>query len=76
MKPHFAHKYTGGVLAPTKTNSKVKLVYIEQGAHHLDLRSSNPLDPQSVKIARALEVKEIATWLNEFAVKKGYDIKY
>ncbi|KAF0981827.1 hypothetical protein FDP41_011688 [Naegleria fowleri] len=66
----------GGVLAPTKTNSKVNLVYIEQGAHHLDLRSSNPLDPQSVKIARALEVKEIATWLNEFAVKKGYDIKY
>ncbi|EFC48673.1 lysosomal carboxypeptidase [Naegleria gruberi] len=66
----------GGVLPGMKVNEKVKVVYIEGGAHHLDLRSSNPLDPQSVRLARALEVKEITAWLNEFSAKRGLKMKY
>ena len=66
----------GDVLSPEKVNDKIKLVYIEKGAHHLDLRGSNPMDPQSMKSARALETKEIGVWLNEFSAKKGLGIKY
>jgi len=40
-------------------------ILIAQGAHHLDLRSSNPADPKSVIAARLQEIKYIQQWLDE-----------
>jgi len=42
-------------------------ILIPHGAHHLDLRSSNPADPQSVILAREQEVKIIQQWVNAAA---------
>ncbi len=38
-------------------------VIVAEGAHHLDLRSANPLDPQSVITARATEVATLKAWI-------------
>ncbi|XP_070532339.1 dipeptidyl peptidase 2-like [Ptychodera flava] len=40
-------------------------ILIEGGAHHLDLRSSNPADPPSVVQARAKEVQYIQQWIKQ-----------
>jgi len=40
-------------------------VVIEEGAHHLDLRSQDPLDPLSVRVARYIETQVIIKWINE-----------
>ncbi|KAL1438563.1 hypothetical protein MTO96_047922 [Rhipicephalus appendiculatus] len=53
----------GGVLE-TISDSLIA-IYMEGAAHHLDLRSSNPADPESVVKARALEKKYITKWLRE-----------
>lgn len=44
----------GGVLR--NYNDKIKIMIIPEGAHHLDLRSSNPADPASVIDARLYEL--------------------
>jgi lysosomal Pro-X carboxypeptidase len=36
---------------------------VAEGAHHLDLRSANPADPDSVKEVRLQEVNYLQTWL-------------
>lgn len=54
---------SGGVLE--SISDRLIAIYMEGAAHHLDLRSSNPADPQSVVEARALEKKYITTWLKE-----------
>jgi hypothetical protein len=36
-----------------------------QGAHHLDLMFSHPLDPPSVTAARQTELKHITKWIQE-----------
>lgn len=38
-------------------------IVIDEGAHHLDLRSSNPRDPQSVLEARQQEKTFISNWI-------------
>jgi lysosomal Pro-X carboxypeptidase len=38
-------------------------VIIAEGAHHLDLRGSDPADPDSVKQGRFLEIQNIVKWL-------------
>ena len=38
---------------------------IPEGAHHLDLRGSDPNDPQSVIKARELEQLAIKKWINQ-----------
>lgn len=55
----------GGVLE-TISDSLIA-IYMEGAAHHLDLRSSNPADPESVVRARVLEKKYITKWLREAA---------
>ncbi|XP_066919174.1 lysosomal Pro-X carboxypeptidase-like [Clytia hemisphaerica] len=41
-------------------------VFIEDGAHHLDLRSANDLDPQSVIDARNIHKQNIEKWIHEY----------
>ena len=53
-----------GVL--NSTNPNIVTVYIEDGAHHLDLRSSNPLDPESVISARQVHKQNIKKWIAEW----------
>jgi lysosomal Pro-X carboxypeptidase len=41
-------------------------LYIEGGAHHLDLRPPNDLDPPTVTEARAIEMANIKKWISEY----------
>jgi len=59
----------GGVLKNVTGNPSIIAITIDQGAHHLDLRASNPADPPSVIAARAIEVNAINTWLAEYNAK-------
>lgn len=36
---------------------------IDGGAHHIDLRDADPLDPQSVKDARIIEAAYLYKWI-------------
>ncbi|XP_006823122.1 dipeptidyl peptidase 2-like, partial [Saccoglossus kowalevskii] len=54
----------GGVLS--SLSDSLIAVLIDGGAHHLDLRGANPLDPQSVLNARQEEVKYIQKWIEQF----------
>ena len=55
--------HRGGVL--TSVSDSVIAVVIKDGAHHLDLRSSNAKDPKSVIQARQIEVSNIQKWIDE-----------
>lgn len=44
-------------------SSSLIAINISEGAHHLDLRGSNPEDPQSVIQVRRLEAQLIASWI-------------
>ena len=49
-------------------------IVIEEAAHHLDLRSSNPGDPNSVIQAREQEKQIIKNWIkNAGSTKKATD---
>lgn len=54
----------GGVLQTD--NYKIDIIIIPEGAHHLDLRSSNPKDPASVVMAREEESRIINKWISEY----------
>jgi lysosomal Pro-X carboxypeptidase len=56
----------GGVLTNVTGNPSIIAITIAQGAHHLDLRASDPADPQSVIDARLIETNAITTWLTEY----------
>ena len=61
---HLDPWYGGGVL--TNINDKLPAIVIQEGAHHLDLRSSNPQDPSSVIKARLNEIDIIQSWIDEW----------
>lgn len=55
--------HLGGPL--TDVTDSIIAVIVEDGAHHLDLRETNPQDPESVKQARFKEINEIIRWIEE-----------
>ncbi|XP_069747081.1 lysosomal Pro-X carboxypeptidase [Narcine bancroftii] len=58
---------SGGV---TKSISDTLVaIFIPDGAHHLDLRSSNKHDPPSVQKARDMEVQYFKKWIEEAKIE-------
>jgi lysosomal Pro-X carboxypeptidase len=55
---------SGGVLY--NLSSSTVAIIIPEGAHHLDLRASNPADPISVRTARKVHRKFIRLWLQNY----------
>merc|ERR1712117_382357 len=55
----------GGVF-DNEANPTIYTILIEDAAHHLDLRSSNSADPDSVKEARAAEFMIVESWLKNY----------
>lgn len=55
----------GGFLTPGDSDSGNAWVFLNQGAHHLDLRGPHPDDPEEVTEARALEESIIWGWIQE-----------
>ncbi|XP_044765959.1 lysosomal Pro-X carboxypeptidase [Coccinella septempunctata] len=58
----------GGVLS--NISRTVSAIIIPEGAHHLDLRSSNSADPYSVKRARKFHADSITHWLRRYHYEK------
>ncbi|XP_042898313.1 dipeptidyl peptidase 2 isoform X1 [Parasteatoda tepidariorum] len=54
----------GGVLQDI--SDTLVTVLVDGGAHHLDLRADNPLDPPSVVAARSFETRNIQKWLHDY----------
>ena len=59
----------GGIMEDV--SESVVAVFIEQGAHHLDLMFSHPDDPPSVRAARELEESMIVKWIEEYREEGG-----
>jgi len=53
----------GGLFTAPMNTHEVYIVIIPEGAHHLDLRSSNEEDPESVTEARKKYVKIFRKWI-------------
>lgn len=62
--------WSAGGVTENITHSLVSIL-IPEGAHHLDLRYSNDLDPPSVRAARALELKYFQTWIKQYQKATG-----
>ena len=60
----------GGVLR--SFNDKVDVIIIPEGAHHIDLRADNKLDPASVKEARRFHTKKIKQWIVNYQANVKY----
>ena len=64
---------SGGILRSGKNKSGVVALIIPEGAHHLDLRGTNPADPVSVKTVRKQERSYIKMWIQqEIADKRDF----
>lgn len=77
IKAHSNIVFSNGLLDPWSAGGVTKnltdsliAVLIEEGAHHLDLRHKNPLDPPSVVQARKTEKILIAKWIKEYNKNK------
>ena len=42
-------------------------IFMERGAHHLDLRGPNLADPPEVTAARKIEEANIKSWIDEYS---------
>lgn len=76
IKTHSNIVFSNGMLDPWSAGGVTKnitdslvAVLIEDGAHHLDLRHKNTLDPPSVVQARNTEKFYIAKWIKEYNEK-------
>lgn len=45
-------------------------LYIENAAHHLDLRTPNSADPDTVVNAREIELETIQSWIADYMTKR------
>jgi lysosomal Pro-X carboxypeptidase len=61
--------WMGGGIVKTISESVIAII-IENGAHHLDLRSASDKDPLSVIKARQLEVQHIKRWIDQYKRQK------
>jgi len=57
--------YGGGVLGEMKNSPTIETFMIQGGAHHLDLRASDPLDPATVIECRKRQQQAITRWIKE-----------
>jgi lysosomal Pro-X carboxypeptidase len=57
----------GGILS--NISESLIAVQIPNGAHHIDLMFSNPLDTPDIKAARATELAEIRKWVVQVAAR-------
>jgi lysosomal Pro-X carboxypeptidase len=64
---------SGGVLDPLEAGHKNFIFIIDQGAHHLDLRATNPLDPPQVTEFRDQYVQIMQGWINAELENAGAD---
>ena len=69
---------SGGILR--SVSGSVVSLLIPEGAHHLDLRGSNPKDPASVVSARKMERQFIKKWIGQanrklYSKKNGPDLQ-
>ena len=51
---------------PLGAHKSIVVRIIENGAHHLDLRASNPMDPPSVVKVRQEELQAMRQWITEW----------
>jgi hypothetical protein len=66
---------SGGVTANVTGNPSVIALVIDGGAHHLDLRASNPADPPAVTQARLVEAAAIRSWINSYYERRGMGVR-
>ncbi|XP_026319877.1 lysosomal Pro-X carboxypeptidase [Hyposmocoma kahamanoa] len=59
----------GGIL--NSISESVVAVVIVDGAHHLDLMASNPVDPPTVREARNIHKQNIRKWIRNFRDSKN-----
>ncbi|XP_053526709.1 lysosomal Pro-X carboxypeptidase-like [Artibeus jamaicensis] len=57
--------WSGGGVTKNITDTLVAIT-IPEGAHHLDLRANNAFDPETLLLARSLEVKYLKQWIRDF----------
>ena len=60
--------HVGGVLE--SLSESLVAVVIPNGAHHIDMRASNPADPPDVVAAREMEKEEISKWLSQYYLRQ------
>ena len=56
----------GGLYYNVTADGSGIALYIEGGAHHLDLRAPTDLDPEVLTQARAIEMNNIKKWIAEY----------
>jgi lysosomal Pro-X carboxypeptidase len=56
--------HAGGITTNVTVNTIA--LYIENSAHHLDLRLPNAADPPSVTSARAVETAYVRRWVEDY----------
>lgn len=57
--------WSGGGVLRTE-NDKIDIIIIPEGAHHIDLREENKLDPVSVKQTRKFHTRKFKEWIAGF----------
>lgn len=54
-----------GVVDQDQAGTGVKVIMMDQAAHHLDLFFEHPLDPQDVLDARRVEMDMVESWVDQ-----------